>query len=135
MKMIAAVDRGDDFSFSLSEALYLIKAAWNAVTSATLANCFWKGGFFRDSSEPCAVLAFAASDDDQMLEHVEEKLRILRRILQEKRASGLDGFTAADFLYADEAVETSAELTTEYVVEQVQAYAVNDGDEDEEEQE
>ena len=109
MRMITAIDRGDDLSISSPEALQLINAAWNAATRATLANCFQKGGFFRESGEPPAVLASAASDDEQMLEHVAEQ----RHIFRDKGATGLDGVTAADFLNTDEAVETSAELITE----------------------
>jgi len=44
-RRILAIDSKSDFSFTLLNAVCLLKQAWDDVTLTTLANCFRKAGF------------------------------------------------------------------------------------------
>ena len=44
-KMISAIDKGQEFSVNLLDALHFIYSAWNAVTPETVRNCFRKCSF------------------------------------------------------------------------------------------
>lgn len=44
-RRIAAIDSGENFTFNLLDAVFLLRQAWNEVTESTISNCFRKAGF------------------------------------------------------------------------------------------
>jgi len=46
-KLIKALDRDEELKMDVLKALWLIRRAWNAVTSETIANCFRHAKFVR----------------------------------------------------------------------------------------
>ena len=110
-KMIAAVDEGKDYSVTLLNALHFLNSAWNAVTQDTVANCFKKGGFFKQSSE--VIPANVTTVDEEMTEQI--------LYLQQRGVHGLDSVTPESYITFDDSLETMEELTTKSIAEQVQA--------------
>ena len=110
-KMIAAVDEGKDYSVTLLNALHFLNPAWNAVTQDTVANCFKKGGFFKQSSED--IPANVTTVDEEMTEQI--------LYLQQRGVHGLDSVPPESYITFDDSLKTMGELTTKSIAEQVQA--------------
>ena len=119
-KMISAIDKGQEFSVNLLDALHFIYSAWNAVTPETVRNCFRKCSFFRQPSDD--------DDGEIQVDHaaLDHEIAGQLQLLQQQGVQGLDDVTPESYITSDDAVETTEELTTENIVAQVQSQQDNE---------
>ena len=117
-RLIASVDSQDEFKVSLLDAMYFISWAWNDMSSSIIKNCFSKSGFSTPESDP------AEDDSDSLIAEVGQQLHCLQQ-------SGLVGVLAPeDYIDADEAVETTGDLSNAEIVAQVEREKGKDDEDD-----
>jgi hypothetical protein len=96
-KLIAALDREEDFEMDVLKALWLLHRAWNAVTGETIANCFRHAKFIHEEI-PDGLL------------HVEDQ-GIQAEWTQLQQKGQTEGIDLEQFLTADEDLVTAGEPT------------------------
>ena len=121
-KLISSLDKGEEFSVNVLDALHFLRAAWDDVTSTTVTNCFRKAGFM------CSQESTDADDGDTsaVVSEVQQQFQCLLQ----SGIGGLQNVSPEEYITADEEVETVGELTNADIVAQVQSQQ-NAEDEDE----
>lgn len=118
IKMLQAIDNGQDFSVSLLDAVNFIHLAWQEVSAKTIANCFKHAGFFEVEGE------FDSDDDLPLNEWLkkytcnQENTDIQRSVEVEMRKR-IDDFDFQKFISIDDHVISTESLTQEQIIQSV----------------
>lgn len=99
-RSINSMDSGEPFQFSLLDALFMVRTAWNQVTEETIARCFAKAGF--DITTP-------GEDKENSLE-VDELIPLMQQLQVP------DDVSTAAYVNADDGVATCEQTTDEDIV-------------------
>uniref|UniRef100_H3BE92 DDE-1 domain-containing protein n=1 Tax=Latimeria chalumnae TaxID=7897 RepID=H3BE92_LATCH len=117
-KLITCVEKKEEFSISVLNALHMLQHAWNKVIPTTITNCFRHAGFTAPAS---------TQDSQHPFSHIEEEKEdkddlSLAELLRRAAASNMDfgGATFEKFVAVDDSVVTTESLTDNNIIEQVQ---------------
>ncbi|XP_005104807.1 tigger transposable element-derived protein 4 [Aplysia californica] len=132
-KLIAYTDHGksaDTFEMSILDAMYELKAAWNLVSSATVANCFRLAGFVVGSEQPPDDATPTADINKETPTSPAPTCYGTDDLFEAMAKKFLPpGVSLKDFFSVDDAVETTGQLSTEEI-----CASVNVTDSEEQEQ-
>ncbi|GFN78561.1 tigger transposable element-derived protein 6 [Plakobranchus ocellatus] len=121
-RYLVHIDSGCPATFNISvlEALYLMKKAWDDISTSAIANCFRHAGFY--SQEESSETESKTSQEDRDLVSLFDRL---------KGVVPVDG-TLGAFLYIDEDVPTAEETSIQQIAADLREDK-SDSEEDEEE--
>ena len=110
--LLPAVEKKEEFHWTLLDALSALRDAWTRVKPATIANCFRHCGF-QKPEQPAPT-----DEDDDPEDNIP-----LAMLAAQLRASGeqADEEAVRTFLEADDDLATSAALTDEGIIQEVKA--------------
>ena len=138
--LLRAMEQGKDFTWTVLDAIYGIKAAWDKVTPATIKHCFRHCGFEVPVAEeedpdddvplnqllPVPVAEEEDPDDDIPLSQLLEDLRRHMAVTKEQEAA---------FSTVDDNLLTSAPLTVKDISQDILAAKETEDDEEDEDDE
>lgn len=107
-EMITAIDNHASYEINLLKAFFLIKKAWQFVSSETIANCFRKAGFL---NEPIFVDINEEDSDSSSVENLWSNFAARKPLNSSIKLN--------DFLYIDDCVTTKGDVTDIDIVEHV----------------